>query len=222
MSRIHLIGRALARRLRRLGRVRFRLLLLAAVAAGAAALALPALAAPQEGDAGDAQPSTRRAKAPRPEPPPVDGSRVFRETCGRCHNARQPDELPLARWDTVLAHMRVRGGLPARDLEALKAWLEATLAPPPPSVSGAGPPLDFPALARERFPEIPLLAERCTLCHSPELIANAVDAGHDAGWWEATTRRMVGNGASVSEEERRVIAAALAERARRADEAGTQ
>lgn len=53
------------------------------------------------------------------------GARLWSPYCGTCHNARPPGERSPAEWDTILLHMRVRGNLPARDAEALLAFLKS-------------------------------------------------------------------------------------------------
>ena len=53
------------------------------------------------------------------------GARLWSPYCGTCHNARPPGERTPAEWDTIMLHMRVRANLPARDAEALLAFLRS-------------------------------------------------------------------------------------------------
>ena len=53
------------------------------------------------------------------------GAREWSAYCGSCHNARPPGERSPAEWDTIMMHMRVRANLPARDAEALLAFLRS-------------------------------------------------------------------------------------------------
>lgn len=53
------------------------------------------------------------------------GAREWSFYCGSCHNARPPSERSPAEWDTILLHMRVRANLPAKDAEALLAYLKS-------------------------------------------------------------------------------------------------
>lgn len=53
------------------------------------------------------------------------GAREWSAYCGSCHNARPPSERSPAEWDTLMMHMRVRANLPARDAEALLAFLRS-------------------------------------------------------------------------------------------------
>jgi hypothetical protein len=52
-----------------------------------------------------------------PEKPAVtstlSGAQVYAINCSRCHQERYPTEFDLARWKTIMTHMRVRANLPA-------------------------------------------------------------------------------------------------------------
>ena len=53
------------------------------------------------------------------------GAREWSAYCGSCHNARPQSECSPGEWDTIMLHMRVRANLPARDAEALLAYLKS-------------------------------------------------------------------------------------------------
>ena len=56
----------------------------------------------------------------------TEGSRVYGNTCGGCHNARSPLERTDAQWVTIINHMRVRANLTGRQTRAVLAFLQAT------------------------------------------------------------------------------------------------
>ena len=53
------------------------------------------------------------------------GAREWSAYCSSCHNARPSSERSPGEWDTIMLHMRVRANLPARDAEALLAYLKS-------------------------------------------------------------------------------------------------
>lgn len=161
----------------------------AAVLAAAALGASPGVAGGGVGQGG---------RVARPLP---DGAVVYQQTCARCHNARTPDELPPASWETVVLHMRVRAGLPARDAAAVALWLA------PPTPSGLA---DRAAEARTMLPDVPLVADRCVTCHDAARVGEARAQGRDQATWAATLRRMVSYGAKLAAEEEAGLSRALA------------
>jgi len=53
------------------------------------------------------------------------GSKLWPQTCGTCHNARPGGERSRAEWDTVMMHMRVVANLPEAHAKAILAYLKA-------------------------------------------------------------------------------------------------
>ena len=149
-----------------------------------------------------------KKKAAKKERPAVDGAAVYRTTCNRCHNARTLEELDPARWELAVTHMRVRGSLPQRDVDALLLWMS------PPEDAG----VDREAEARGVFPDLPLVAERCVRCHGINRVQDAVAAGQDATWWAATLARMRAYGAKLTPNEEATLGAGLEARATRPQE----
>jgi hypothetical protein len=44
--------------------------------------------------------------------------------CAQCHNARPGSPFSPAQWDTIAMHMRTQSIMPAKDMRAIKAFLE--------------------------------------------------------------------------------------------------
>lgn len=55
-----------------------------------------------------------------------DGSKVWAENCGRCHNIRGPKELRDDQWITTAYHMRVRAGLTGQEVRDVITFLQAS------------------------------------------------------------------------------------------------
>lgn len=62
----------------------------------------------------------KQDRTSRPEPP-IEGERVFRQNCARCHNA--PESLPSQSSGTIIRHMRVRANLSREDERAILKFL---------------------------------------------------------------------------------------------------
>ncbi|HAE28411.1 MULTISPECIES: c-type cytochrome [Hyphomonas] len=56
----------------------------------------------------------------------VRGATAWKETCSRCHNLRSPSELTDEEWEVSVTHMRVRGNLPASEVQDILAFLQAS------------------------------------------------------------------------------------------------
>ncbi len=67
----------------------------------------------------------------------AEGSRVYGNTCGSCHNARSPLERTDRQWVTIVNHMRVRGNLTGRQARAVLAFLQASNGDPGATSGGA-------------------------------------------------------------------------------------
>lgn len=95
-------------------------ILAAAVLALALTAAMPALAAEpasaQDGARSAAFDAVTFAK----------GAKLWAETCGSCHNLRDPKELTDAEWDVAMGQMWVRAGLTAEQVRDITAFLKAS------------------------------------------------------------------------------------------------
>lgn len=56
----------------------------------------------------------------------AEGSRVYGNSCGGCHNARSPLERTDGEWVTIVNHMRVRANLTGRQARSVLAFLQAS------------------------------------------------------------------------------------------------
>jgi len=60
-------------------------------------------------------------------PPPGDfirGVSLWANTCARCHNMRDAQELSDKKWEVVVTHMRMRAGLTGQDSRDILAFLQ--------------------------------------------------------------------------------------------------
>ncbi len=55
-----------------------------------------------------------------------DGSKVWAENCGRCHNIRGPKELRDDQWISTAYHMRIRAGLTGQETRDVITFLQAS------------------------------------------------------------------------------------------------
>lgn len=86
-------------------------------------------------------PSSLHAQQPQQDPQLIgEGSRVYSNSCGRCHNARASTERNDAEWAVVMLHMRARANLTKSQAAAVLAYLQATNLPEGQSTGGVQPP----------------------------------------------------------------------------------
>jgi len=55
-----------------------------------------------------------------------NGSKVWAENCGRCHNIRGPKELRDDQWISTAYHMRIRAGLTGQETRDVITFLQAS------------------------------------------------------------------------------------------------
>lgn len=55
----------------------------------------------------------------------MDGARVFRDNCTKCHNERSPMEKTDKEWRVVVTHMRTIAQLTAKESRAVLKYLQA-------------------------------------------------------------------------------------------------
>lgn len=83
------------------------------VAAMAAMLAGASVAAAAEND--------------RPDPMQIArGAKAWADTCGACHNLRDPKEFSDKNWDVIVNHMRIVVPLPGAKARDIKAFLKSS------------------------------------------------------------------------------------------------
>jgi len=61
--------------------------------------------------------------APEMQGDPVNGAKVFANTCVRCHNVREPSNLSESRWKIAMQHMRVRANLTGKETRDTLAFI---------------------------------------------------------------------------------------------------
>lgn len=54
----------------------------------------------------------------------VEGARLWPLYCAQCHNARPGSQFSPAQWDTITMHMRTQSIMPAKDMRAIKEFLQ--------------------------------------------------------------------------------------------------
>ncbi len=54
-----------------------------------------------------------------------NGSRLWSQQCGHCHNKRSPDKYSDAQWDVIVHHMRVRANLNGSEARAIVDFLKS-------------------------------------------------------------------------------------------------
>lgn len=76
------------------------------------------------------QPAVSAAAAPATAKPDTAqfarGAQIWANTCGRCHNMRNPKELRDDQWRAAMAHMRVRAGLTGQEMRDVLVFLQAS------------------------------------------------------------------------------------------------
>jgi len=55
----------------------------------------------------------------------MDGARVFRDNCTKCHNERSPMEKTDKEWHVVVTHMRTIALLTAKESRAVLKYLQS-------------------------------------------------------------------------------------------------
>jgi hypothetical protein len=55
-----------------------------------------------------------------------NGTQLWAENCGRCHNAPGPGEFSNANWDIIGKHMRVRANITETEEKKIIEYLKST------------------------------------------------------------------------------------------------
>ena len=72
-----------------------------------------------------ATPATAQEKKPDPAAF-ARGAKAWADSCGRCHNVRDPKELTDAQWKPVVSHMRIRAGLTGQEARDVLTFLQGS------------------------------------------------------------------------------------------------
>jgi len=54
----------------------------------------------------------------------IEGAHLWSIYCNQCHNARPGSQFSPAQWDAITMHMKTLSNMPAKDMRAIKAFLE--------------------------------------------------------------------------------------------------
>ena len=54
----------------------------------------------------------------------ITGENVYQANCGKCHSERNATERSDDEWAVIVNHMRVRGGLTAKESRAVLEYLQ--------------------------------------------------------------------------------------------------
>ena len=93
------------------------------------------------------------------------GARTWADNCDRCHNMRDPKDFRDDEWKSIMAHMRVRGGLTGQEARDVVAFLQASnfhqaAAPASAGAGGGG------GVAAGRGEEV--YNQTCVACHGSD------------------------------------------------------
>ena len=79
------------------------------------------------GQAAAVQTAAAGEKSAMPDPARIGrGAKAWAETCGNCHNLRDPKEFSDKNWDVIVDHMRVVVPLPGQRADDIKAFLKSS------------------------------------------------------------------------------------------------
>lgn len=54
-----------------------------------------------------------------------EGSQLWSQNCGMCHNKRSPEKYSDAQWDVIVHHMRVRANLSGEEQRKIVSFLKS-------------------------------------------------------------------------------------------------
>jgi hypothetical protein len=54
----------------------------------------------------------------------VEGAQLWPVYCAQCHNARPGSQFSPAQWEIITMHMRTQSIMPAKNMRAIKEFLE--------------------------------------------------------------------------------------------------
>ncbi len=95
----------------------------------------------------------------------ANGSKLWAENCGRCHQVRNPQDLRDDQWITTVFHMRIRAGLTGGEARDILTFLQASnrvIEPTKVAAVSAAATTDVAAQSGEE-----IYAGTCIACHGP-------------------------------------------------------
>ena len=54
----------------------------------------------------------------------IEGAKLWPVYCAQCHNARPGSQFSPAQWDAITMHMRTQSIMPAKDIRAIREFLQ--------------------------------------------------------------------------------------------------
>jgi hypothetical protein len=54
----------------------------------------------------------------------IEGAHLWSIYCNQCHNARPGSQFSPAQWEAITMHMKTLSNMPAKDMRAIKEFLE--------------------------------------------------------------------------------------------------
>lgn len=54
----------------------------------------------------------------------IEGAQLWPVYCAQCHNARPGSQFSPAQWESITMHMRTQSIMPAKNMRAIKEFLE--------------------------------------------------------------------------------------------------
>jgi mono/diheme cytochrome c family protein len=54
----------------------------------------------------------------------IEGAKLWPVYCAQCHNARPGSQFSPTQWDAITMHMRTQSIMPAKDMRAIKEFLQ--------------------------------------------------------------------------------------------------
>ena len=69
-------------------------------------------------------PTAAAPAATKPARAPLTGAELYSMHCNRCHPERYPTERTAAQWKTIMLHMQVRAGIPAKQSRLILQYLQ--------------------------------------------------------------------------------------------------
>jgi mono/diheme cytochrome c family protein len=55
----------------------------------------------------------------------AEGAQLWPVYCAQCHNARPGSQFSPLQWDAITMHMRTQSNMPAKDIRAIREFLES-------------------------------------------------------------------------------------------------
>lgn len=96
----------------------------------------------------------------------ANGSKLWAENCGRCHQVRNPQDLRDDQWITTVFHMRIRAGLTGGEARDILTFLQASNTVIPPTAVAVTTAKVATNVLVQTGKEI--YTQTCVACHGPD------------------------------------------------------